>query len=265
MKVKSLITITNPDLFDNCTLMFRTLRVGFPTAEIEVTDNATIDPTHRRRIRELCAASNVDYSYSSHRLHHAEWICNSIELGQGKLIIVDPDTMFWKSCEGPEFDFPTHIAGYHVPVIYNEFARCVSFERLHTSFLVVKDCEALVDATQQLYQPACAEGGEYCPFDPYMPCVKAVRGKYMFWDSCANLYNMVGGTHFTETQLECYDHLNSAGFYDIMLSRVDDPTSFEHQHKVAKTNPESLRGFYKAVDNYYKRMNEKAIAMEKAL
>jgi len=86
-----------------------------------------------------------------------------------------------------------------------------------------------------------------------MPCIQFVNGVPVFWDSCANLYNAIGGTSFTEKELDCYDHVNSATFYDEMLNEVEDKEAFKNQHLTAAYNPEQLRGFWKSTVTYYQK------------
>lgn len=266
MKVNILVTIPDPELFDACTLCFDTIRVGFPTADIHVNVNLelsdyTVFPRLNEKVRKAGATcSTVE------RIHHATWIRHVIEEhrpADGPCIILDSDTIFWSSCE--DWKFETPIAGYYVPVIWNDFAQCVSFERLHTSLLWISDSDKLLHSLFRAYPNSEQETGDYCPVDPFMPRVQFIKGQPFFWDSTAALYNMVGGTHFSAAHKACFEHLNSASFYKVMHERLDNKAGFELLHKQLVKTPEKLRGWWGMVDAYYGEKHQQALAHLKSL
>lgn len=262
MKVHVLVSIPDPELFDSCTLCFETLRVGFPTAEIHVYTNG--DMCNQIRVDVYTKAKkcipDVRYHAASMNWHHADWIEQVLQEHDalsGPCVIVDPDTIFWKSCE--DWSFETPIAGYYVPLMWNDFAQCVSFERLHTSFLWIQDTFKLFKAIRDSYPNAEKETGEYCPVNPFMPRVQFIKGTPFFWDSTAALYNMIGGTHFSEEHLACYEHLNSASFYKVMHERLENRQGFEFLHKHLVKTPEQLRGLWNIVHPYYAAKHQQAL------
>lgn len=214
MRVCSLIHISTPQSFDNCTLMVKSARVGFPTAKLDFW----LNPTEHYRwtdVEQMVAAVGGSLIYHPHIIHHADWIKQRVDETEGKLIIVDPDVHFWQSCEA--WDFPSLLAGYYIPEMWNDSTDCRSVERLHTSLLWIKDTAALRAKVKELY-PLCHDlrAAPFCSCDPYTPAVKFYRGEPVFWDTCANLYHMVGGTKFVKEHWSCYDHLSSASFYDLI-------------------------------------------------
>lgn len=255
------VNITIPPKADYrvCSLVLDTIRVGFPTAKVIVYDNANDDITSHDLFERVRTAKATMVTYVT-RQHHALWIGNMVNEHKGRLVILDGDVMFWKSCE--EFEFSTLLAGYYVPTMYNEFSQCISFERLHTSFLWISDTTALLDQVVRTYPLSYQPFGEYCPLDPFTPSVKFVRGQPMFWDSTSVLYNIVGGTAFDSDVLECYDHVNSATFYDVMYERMEQKEMFALLHKMAKEDPTQLKGRHIGATAYYKVMAEKAKQME---
>jgi len=258
LTVAILVTVPKPEHFDACTLCFDTLRTGFPTADITVYLNnhrvklSLADPLVRRV--EKCGAAIAAYPSL---IHHAAWIRQQVEQTQGPLVILDADTIFWKSCEDWTFPVPTLLAGYYVPRMWNDFAKCISVPRLHTSLLCIPDPAALRRVIREAYLPAFEAHAEYCPCDPFMPATRFVNGLPFFWDSCANLYGMLASRRpltyaFEPRNLECYDHLNSAAFYDVMLDRLTgDKEGFAYIHRFLTKTPERLRNLWPNVSAYY--------------
>ena len=154
------------------------------------------------------------------------------------------------------------MAGYFVPRIWNDFAKCISVPRIHTSLMVFPDTVKLGEAIRQAYPWFWKRDGNYCPCDPFSPSVAfKCGGKPIFWDTCANLYNMLLSlekesvlrklSYFTPAQLECYDHLNSASFYDVMSTRLEGVSreGFIRSHDEWVKNPRP--GLWPLVNEYY--------------
>lgn len=254
MHVHILVTIPRPELFKQCTLVFNTLRTGFPTADITVYDNANKEWPDILRLSKDVGANIANYP---HRKHLADWIYEVVEAAEDNepTIILDADIIFWSNCEG--FSFEQVIAGMYIPKIWNEWAQCESWKRIHTSFLWISSPIKLKEAIAKAYPLALKEKGDYCPVSPFHPRVMFVHGTPYFWDCCSVLFNMIACGRFEEKHLDYYDHINSASFYDEMLERVEDKEAFKIMHKQAVENPNSMKGFYKAVRNYYIRMQLK--------
>lgn len=261
LQVYILLSI-DPENETACTLVLDSIRTGFPTAHIHVTINTSppfrtyLDDAFYARIDKISATNRV-----CAMSHHADWIRMTIRDHDPELpcILLDGDMIFWKSCE--EWKIDGLYAGYYLPPIYNDFAQCISFQRLHTSFLWIPNTLALLEAIKNAYPNATKECGNYCPVDPYHPRVAFSNLRPFFYDTCSMLYNMVGGQSFTRDQLDHYEHLNSASFYDIMLERLENKVGFYALHKVFAKKPESLRGFSRLVDEYYQKKHLQAAKM----
>lgn len=252
MNVAILVTIPDNTSNELCTLCFDTLRVGFPTAKITVYDNNN-STENNAYIREKCNRVGAEYVFFWTKVHHAAWIKGTIENTEGKLCIIDADTLWWSNVEG--FDFPTTLAGYYQPYRYCEFAQSSAVQRLHTHFMWIKDCKALRESAVYNYQH------EYSPCDPYMPAVVYSNGKPIFYDTCAVLYHMIGGSSFDEKHLDCYDHINSASLYNTLVARIHGKDDLKAIHEMAKTDPSKLKGLYKVVRQYENQMHKLAQAL----
>jgi hypothetical protein len=258
--VHILVTVTNPTQLVASTLTLETVRVGFPNAKITIYNNGN-DPIIADGLRHRSKIKQLRVEHNPVPMHHAKWIKGVID-GQkdGPIIILDPDMIFYSSCE--DIPYSSLLRGYFIPAIWNEFAGCISYERFHTSFLMVQDVAKLRMRVKMFHPFVLQPSAEYCPLDPYMPAVSVVRGRKAFHDTCSTLYNIVGGVPFTEAERSRYAHINSASFYDVMSSRVEDKESFRLQHERANAlDFEFFREWWKAEDRYYEEMHKKAMAL----
>jgi hypothetical protein len=235
--------------FPVATMAFDTIRTGFPTALIKVYANdLPIEMLEQVFQRFSKIAGPTVWLTLQQRLSHSEWIrAEVIGSSAETLFIVDGDTVFWESCEHFRFDSP--LAGLKVPNMWNEFAQCPSMERVHTSHMTIRPEElrqaiAKVDKTYGKY-PVYAEA------DYFSPRIVFQYGLPTFYDSLAQLSQAVKWYRYGETELNCYDHVNSASFYDVMYERLEQREKFAELHELARTNPAALRGLWRKVNKYY--------------
>lgn len=279
--VRILLTVNDPHREAVQTMTLETIRVGFPTAHIIVSLNGNarvnrVRPSEseaffdmRCRIQERCAEIGAEYLYLAERIHHADFIERAVEYGAGNgdlgfgdtTVIVDGDCRFHESCEDWKFEDETLMAGYFVPRIWNEFAQCVSFSRLHTSCLVFPKPRVLRKYLRDLYPFAHEAHGEYCPINFFRPEVRFLQnGRPFFWDTCCNLFLAIRG--FTEAfgpgNLKCFDHINSASFFDIMCRRMERPLGFIHAHSELAADHTKVKNLWPVVTGYYQDMRKKA-------
>ena len=268
--VKILVTVNDPAQFDACTLCFESLRAGWPTADIHVYFNGRESASAGDKLLYCygSAKQNMFWHYID-RIHLAEWQREQVEQEYpGPLVIADPDIVYWKSCEDWKFPESTLLAGYYNPRMWNDFARCVSVPRIHTSMMVFPDVQKLWTAICHAYPLANMKHGEYCPCDPFMGRVMFEDRKPVFWDCCANLYSMLDFLspsllhHFSDTEKACFDHLNSASFYDVMYQRLEGPTkegfAIAHRDWVKRPTP----GLWPLVDEYYEQKRIEGLVIE---
>ncbi len=272
ISVHSLITVPDEKSFAACTLVMDSIRVGFPTSHVTFHINYDLTPPDLaeaviNKVNKISPVAKWWFTvgtatYQRASVHHAYWIKRVVENHAaydppGPLVIVDGDTHFWKSCEYWTFD--SLFAGYYVPYIWNDFAKCPSFPRLHTSFMWFEDTAGLIGLIQDAYPPAVQEHGEYCPLECFMPGVRFIDRQAFFWDSCAGLFNAIGGQPFAAPHLEFYEHLNSASFFNVMHNRLEAQDAFEFLHTHAPKNMEQFRGqIWPIVNEYYQRKHVQA-------
>jgi len=235
------------------------LRKGFPTSDVTIYNNFN-EPEDTLEIQRLSKDTECNYVTLSKRWHHAKWIQEMVKTNDESITILDSDMIFFDDLEPLEPE--AMLNGYYIPIIWNEFAQCISYERLHTSFLLIQNCHQLRRMINADYPLRLHRTSDYNPLDPFMPDVGVCRGKKMFWDSTSKLFNLFGGNAFTPELRSLYAHVNSVGFYDVMHDRVENKDAFHLQHQKANEGDlEWFREWYKAEDTYYQMMNAKAQKM----
>ena len=235
------------------TLVFKTLRVGFPTADVRVFDISSM-PEAAAEIQRAAEACGAQYhalfavkptaseigstSYKSfHALVHLRNVLFSAAVARvtpqarlqrdasyqlvkdlrGCVVMLQPDVCFWDNCEGWRFD--ALIAGRVLPMHRSVAHDCVMLPQLHPSFLWIENLEALGQSC------ATAFGGNdrHGVFDPLvgvLPHVFKLDGTWFRLDVMANLYSVIKDQvhEFGEAELSCYDHLFSGTYADAVAA-----------------------------------------------
>lgn len=246
-KILILCTCRNEELFGATTLVFDTVRIGFPTAEIIVFDNANSE-LHRSEIREHVKVAKGKFVHLPERLPHAPWIEAMVQAAlddpeSEPFWICDTDVIFWDNVE--QLEFPNEpLAGRYVPDFYDKFTRCMTQKRLHTSLLYVNPKvlrERLEHFTSRF------------PKTEFNPMANLYGPLHIppsiFYDACSMLYLAVGGHSFLEGELNRYDHLQCGTISDLVGPHISDGKMTE-RHKAYISNPESARGLWKDQDKY---------------
>jgi hypothetical protein len=238
-----------PSLLASGTLLvFRTLRIGFPTAEVTVIDNASV-PEARPAIRAAAEAAGCEYIQRDPEIVHAEFL-REVILGAnyaGSVVLLDPDVIFWSNCEG--WRIGRLLAGRMLPEFMDEFTRCRTLARLHTSFLWIRDVAALRERVSALMTT-------YFDFDPFPPRMFAMDGAWYRGDTMAFLCGALPEEvqPFGEEELNAYDHLFCGSHLDLVLRDVPHETQMflKWAHAQALADPSRLRGLWRQQEDYFR-------------
>jgi len=228
------------------TLVFPTLRVGFPTAELHVVDNASLAAV-RPILRNQAAICGATFTEMTQEISHHELIERTLESqAEGTAIFVDPDVCFWKSVEGWRFD--ALMAGRLLPKYACEYTACVTHPRLHTSLLWIPDVGSLREAIQ-------AVRAQFFEFQPFRPIMCRLGDVWHRWDTGASLYAALPERMhpFTERELEAYDHLFCGTHLRKVVAKIrpDYALLFERIHQHVKGDRRSLKGAWRIQDDYF--------------
>ena len=175
-------------LFYGTELIFKTIRVGFPSARITVTDNASI-PEAKDRI-ELLAKKNDCQFEEIHGtgIEHHDFIQNTIrdyandKSLNASLVFLDPDICLWSNCE--EFTFDGLIAGRLMGGFNDSITQTLTMPRLHTSFLWIPDAVTLQDEIRKMR-------ARHFDFEPFRPFSFRLKDTWYRYDTGASLYTAI--------------------------------------------------------------------------
>jgi hypothetical protein len=255
MNVFILTFCRNLEAFYGTSLIFKTLRVGFPNARVYVVDNASL-PEAQAQIATLCRENECEFKrMTGSGLQHHEFIDTTIReqatvsSSDGPLVFLDPDICLWQSCEN--FSFGGLIAGKKLSKFYDSITNTVTMPRIHSSFLWVKDARALLHEILRIK----AKRFDFLPFQSFS---FNMDGSWFRYDTGANLYAALPEKHsfFSDSHFEYYDHLYAGSHLDWIFHLYDDECRemMTRTHNYAKTNNIiPLKGIWREQDKIFKK------------
>lgn len=240
----------NYDLFYGTQLVFKTLRVGFPNADVTVVDNASL-PKVRTEIKAMAQETGCCFKQIESRgLQHYEFIQNTIRKAaidptvNGPLVFIDPDVCFWSSCEN--FNFDGLLAGKFINGFKDGLQQCITLPRIHTSFLWIPDVRSL---QRHIWKTKAM----HFDFEPFRNFSFVLDGFWYRYDTGASLYATLSDrvSHFTAMHLDCYDHILSGSHIDLLdpFNQNNDVKKIKKIHENAKNGDiQLLKGIHKHQD-----------------
>jgi len=115
------------------TLVFDTIRVGFPTFDIYVWDNNTGRPLNA--VKEMPPFIG-HYRHYEKQISHWDWIRHRVNDEKEPFIICDTDMIFFESVEEDIIKSPeAHVAGELQQFFYDPVLYCVHVPRFHTALM----------------------------------------------------------------------------------------------------------------------------------
>lgn len=247
MNVSILATCRKPELLDYTTLVFKTIRVGFPTANIRVDGNELPDYAFEA-VKIACEQSGCEFWNGIHGIHH-QWVEGECRDKKEPFVLCDTDMIFFDEVESWKFD--TSLAGWRIPEWRDDFSGCVTRARLHTSLLFV-DPVKLREDISKFY--ANVFESEFTPrANLFHPLVVPFKKTPLFYDTCSMLYHAIGGTAFTEQQLDALFHFNFGSISDIVLPRLprQDQDNFRLARAAILQNRSRGKGMWRSQQNWY--------------
>ena len=250
------------DLFYGTSLVFKTLRTGFPNARVVVVDNASV-PSAREEISALARQTGCrHYQIEEPDLDHPEFIELALSAfaashgGDGTLVFLDPDVCFWESCEG--FHFDGLMAGRLLRSYECEAIETANMPRLHTSFL-------WIPSGRQLWQAIRDLRSQHYDFSPFATWTTKIAGRWHRYDTGCSLYAALGEhmNAFQEEHLRRFDHIFCGSHIDWLEDVLDPETLaiFKQAHAHAREgNLEALRGIGNLQETVWRNLKPQRVA-----
>ncbi len=203
-----------PERIHGSTLVFNSLRAGFPTARVEVVDNGS-DPAVRPRIETLARACGAEWREVKNPVSHPAFLDWALRNNLDEpVVFVDPDVTFWRDVEGwrPE----GLMAGRLIPAYDCPYTGCVTQARLHTSFL-------WVPSPRRLYDEIGLLRAAYPEFDPFGQRMFPQGDRWIRFDTASAVYLALSGRMqaFGPEELDAYDHLFCGSNLNLVGEKLD--------------------------------------------
>lgn len=242
--IKRVFCITycrRPELYYGTSLIFQTIRAGFPDAEIVVIDNASaygVEET--RRLAESVGAIFVHYEKER---RHQDILADIVIGADVPTAVVDPDIVFWDRAD----ESTAMLEGRLIPCFLDPYTGCHTHERLHTSFLKFRPelREAIREVRAQRFD-----------WEPFSPTMLEMDGWHR-WDTMASLYASLKhiAKPFSESDLNKYDHLFCGSHIDLVSDKLNEwGDKFRAMHESARVGDlEALRGIWKLQDTFFRQ------------
>lgn len=230
-------------------LVFRTLRVGFPTADVMVFGNG-LAPAHAPVVKKACLDANCTF-ISVPRTSHDAWVESLIQASPVSFWILDTDVVFHESVEGFVTD-ETLMKGRYEPPFIEPWSQTQKVQRLHTSVLYLNAPALRRGMTEWMRR-------WHPPGFPFRPSAELVRQCYapqgsaqrpLFYDTCAGLYLALGGESFTDQENAAFDHLHCATYVDRMGDAIPGLAAV---HAEVYDHPEAAKAMKAPQTEFYDR------------
>jgi hypothetical protein len=232
-------------------LVFRTLRVGFPSADVTVFGN-DLAPAEVGPVQTACVTTKCKF-VSIPRMAHDEWTESLLNTSQVPFWICDTDMVFHSSVE----DFAngqTVFKGRYEPAFTEPWSGTSKTPRLHTCLLyfnapALRHC--ICEWIRKWHPPRF----------PFSPKIELVRQCYvakgagmppLFQDTCAGLYAALGGESFTDEENAHFDHLHCGTYVDRMRGVIP---GLAEAHAEIYERPEASRLLKANQEEFYHRQS----------
>jgi len=265
---------TDLEMVASATLIFHSLRIGFPTARVLILDNHSLLPAQRIIAREAdrtnCLYVPLGTAWSPRPTHAAclrDCVLNDevraqLSVEQGPLVFVDPDIIFWESVE--QWQFPgVLLAGRYIPAMGvqspdDDAHQLITFPRFHTSLLWLPDVARLRARIQARH--ALHLHDEWDPFSTFQ-CPSPVHDRLWYGlDTAASLYAAFRheAASFTDAHLNAFDHVGNgshAGALDTLRANAhaapDCACFVRGMEAVRRGEYGALRGVWREQEAYF--------------
>jgi hypothetical protein len=248
-----LCTCRKAELLPASTLVFDTLRVGYPTARVTVFLNAVSAEAWTREIVEATGRARVDelVELPERTIHH-EWIESLVSTEDDPFVLLDTDVLFWRRCE--HWRFERQLAGRLIPEYFDPWANCITRPRLHGSHLWIRPREVrpAIDSYRSQFPVTPFNPGANLFYPVYLPYAEKGQLTNYFHDTCCLLYHAIGGEAFTERQLDCYDHLNCGTISDLVAPHLP-AVDLAGLNRGLLAEPRRARGLWRDQERYYRK------------
>lgn len=250
--VHILCTVRKPELMPAALLVFKTLRVGFPTSPVVVWGNG-LTPADADTIGD--AASSVKGEFRTLKAtSHDAWIEALVMNEQAPFWICDTDMVFFKPVEQFFPQGETIFAGRFEPSWKEPWSNTVKPERLHTC-LQWFNPSALRGAMQRWCRQRVPSLLATAQLPFIRQCVIPGRNGNTLYDTTTGLWRAGFGTPFTAEQNAAFEHLHAGTSVD-EISKCPTFKDLPLEHQAIYANPSLAAGLAARQNKFYEAHRE---------
>lgn len=231
-------------------LVFDTIRIGFPNADILVYGNG-LEPDASWLIE--CYSRSVGAQYKRIPMHpHGQWIESILENERDPFWICDTDVVFFDPVEQWFKGSSDLFAGRYEPEFWEEWTETVHVARIHPSLVWFNP--------QPLRAAIRAYPGKHEFFGSVQTSliqwsmVPRFGQDPLFYDTLAGLHHALGGTQFTEEQNKSYGHLFCGTYIDLIS---ECHKNLKSRHEAVFDNPSLAKLLWDEQKKWYIRHRSK--------
>ena len=247
MRLHILASCPNPKLVDYTTLVFKTLRVGFPLSDVVVWMNK-LGPVEESKLSQICVDGDYDARVCDYA--HHEWIEMLATTEKEPFWISDTDVVYYANVEEWKCDYA--IAGWRIPEWEDEFTKCITRPRIHTCVMHINP--VTLEKAIANYSRSFHLMDDINPLpNLFAPLSVPLHGYTYFYDVCGLLYNAIGGDAFGDELKEAFFHFNFGTISDRVLPHVKDGKNMAAAREMVLNDPQLGRGAWRLQEEYYRQ------------
>jgi hypothetical protein len=225
------------------TLVFESIRTGFPNAEIVVYDNAS-EEKYREPIRDKVRDVGGEFRTIDDEIAHGDFLRQRImDCEANQVCFVDPDVVFWDEIQ--PLPHRAFIGGRRLPAFADPYSKTLTWERLHTSMLQLANLAEVREWIEHIEY-------EMFEFDAIQPRMYFRQGVWERYDTTASLYHCLLHSkpdvvfEFGDAELDRYDHLFcGTHLWDIAAESSELAALLQQVHEAAKSDLSSIKGLWR--------------------
>lgn len=245
-----------PDRIHGSTLVFNSLRVGFPSARVHVIDNES-HPLVRPTIERLALRCEAEFREVKSTISHPGFLDWALRAYVDEpIVFVDPDVTFWRNVEAWRID--GLMAGRLIPAYDCPYTGCATQPRLHTSFLWVPSPRRLLEEIAVIRE-ARPE------FDPFGQRMFPLDGRWIRFDTASAAYLALPGRTqaFGPDELDAYDHLFAGSNLNLVAGKLDEQglRIMTDADEYSRANGSVPKGIWRQQQEWFESRKPREIAL----